>query len=113
MRMEAQVNMAPLLTQPHQKYNRITKQPSLQTARNQVEWKCDNYGIKETTSVQTGRRDRDTEQAGPHIDMRWLKIWEAYLGSEQSQPHTRPPSQGFQCQEDKSQKLLAAETSRD
>ena len=28
--------------------------------------------------------------------------WEGYLGSEESQPHTRPPSPGFQCQEDKS-----------
>ena len=39
------------------------------------------------------------EQAGP--TPAWIKIWEGYLGSEESQPHTRPPSPGFQCQEDK------------
>ena len=32
-----------------------------QTIRNRVEWKYDNYGIKETTS---GRVGRDVEQAG-------------------------------------------------
>ena len=33
--------------------------------------------------------------------------------SEESQPHTRTSSPGFQCQEDKSPQLLAAKTSRD
>ena len=32
----------------------------------------------------------------------WIKIWKGYLGSEKSPPHTRAPSPGFQCQEDKS-----------
>ena len=40
--------------------------------------------------------------------MWWIKIWKGYLRSEESQPHTRPPSPGFQCQEDKSAQLLAA-----
>ena len=31
---------------------------------NQVEWKSDKYGIKETTSIQTGRRGTDVEWAG-------------------------------------------------
>ena len=43
----------------------------------------------------------------------WIKIQEGYLGSEESQVHMRSPSLGFQCQEDKSPQLLAAETSRD
>ena len=36
-----------------------------------------------------------------------------YLGSKESQPHTRTPRPGFQCQEDKSPKLLIGKTSRD
>ena len=31
-----------------------------------------------------------------------------YSRGEESQPHTRPPSQGFQCGEVKSSQLLAA-----
>ena len=55
--------------------------------------KSDNYGIKETTSIQTGRRGADKEWAGPTSV--WIKIWEGYLRSEESQPHTRPaPAQG-------------------
>ena len=38
---------------------------SLRTISNWVEWKSDNYEIKETTSIQTGRRDGDAEQADP------------------------------------------------
>ena len=60
-----------------------------------------NYGIKETTSFQTGRRAADTEQGGPHpcvVD----KNQEGYPRSKESQPLTRPPSPGFQWQEDKS-----------
>ena len=34
--------------------------------RNQVEWKSDNYGIKETTPFQTGRKGREVEWADPH-----------------------------------------------
>ena len=36
----------------------------LRTFKNQVEWKSDNYGIRETTSIQTGRRTADAEWAG-------------------------------------------------
>ena len=36
------------------------------TIRNQVEWKSDNYGIKENTSIQTGRRGRDLEGLAPY-----------------------------------------------
>ena len=39
------------------------------------------------------------------------KNWEGYHRSEGSQPHTGPPSPGFQCQEDKSPQLLAVKTS--
>ena len=34
-----------------------------------------------------------------HTHMWWIKIQERYLGSEESQPHTRPPSPGFPCRE--------------
>ena len=33
------------------------------TVRNRVEWKSDNYRVKETTSIETGRRGADTEWA--------------------------------------------------
>ena len=39
---------------------------TLRTIRNQVEWKSGNYGIKETTSIQTGRRGTDMKQLVPH-----------------------------------------------
>ena len=48
-----------------------------------------------------------------HSHVWWIKIQEGYLKSEESQPHTRPPSPGFQCQEDKSPEILAAKKSRD
>ena len=41
------------------------EQPSPRTVRNIIEWKSDNYRIKETTFIQTGRRGTDVEQAGP------------------------------------------------
>ena len=53
--------------------------------------KSDNYGIEETTSIQTGRRSADAEWAGSTPMQR--KIWEVYLMSEESQTHTRPPAQ--------------------
>ena len=49
----------------------------------------------------TGRRGTDAEQAGPTPKC-GDKNWEGYLGSEESWPHTRPPSPGSQCQEEKS-----------
>ena len=60
--------------------------------------KSDNYEI-ETTSIQTGGRGTDTEQAGPTFT--WIKILEGYLGNKDSQVHTRTPSPGLQCPEDK------------
>ena len=48
-----------------------------------------------------GKRHGDAEQAVPHqyvVD----KNQEGHLKSKESQPHTRPPSPGFQFQEDKS-----------
>ena len=90
--------MARLSAQPHQNYNYSVEQPSLRNIRNQVEWKSDNYRIEEITSIQTGRRGADTEWAGPTST--WIKIWEGYLGRQESQAHTRPPPHpGFQCQE--------------
>ena len=53
----------------------------------------ENYGIEETTCIRTGRRGTDTKWAGPTLT--WIKIQKGYLGSEESQPYTRPPSPGF------------------
>ena len=62
--MAAQADMVHLFAQPHQNYNYNIEQPSLRTIRNRVEWKSDNYRIKETTFIQTGRRSADAEWAG-------------------------------------------------
>ena len=53
-------------------------------------WKCDNYGIKETTSIQTGRRGTDTERAGPTSTCGGLKIQESYLRSRVPAPYQAP-----------------------
>ena len=45
--------------------------------------------------------------------MWWIKIWEGYLWSEESQPHTKLPRPGFQCQEEKSPHFLAIKTNGD
>ena len=37
---------------------------SLRTIGNPVDWKSNNYGIKETTSIHTGKKDTDMERAG-------------------------------------------------
>ena len=70
-------------------------------SENWAVWKFNNQGIKEGTFIQTSRTGWDTEQAVPYpyvVD----KNQEGYLRSKESKPHTRPPSPGFQCQEDKS-----------
>ena len=41
------------------------KPPPLRTVRNWIEWKSDNYRIKEATSIQTGRRDGQAAWVGP------------------------------------------------
>ena len=51
----------------------------------------------------------DTDWAGPIWT--WIKIWEGYFRSKESQTHTKAPSPGFQCQEDKPPQLLGAKTS--
>ena len=53
--------------------------------------KSDNYGIKETTSIQTGRRGTNAERAGPTPT--WTKTRVGYLRSKEYQTHTRPPAQ--------------------
>ena len=62
--MATEVNTAHLLTQSHQNHNQTKEQPPLRTVRNEVEWKYDNYRIKETTFIQTHRRGADAEWAG-------------------------------------------------
>ena len=85
------------------------EQPSLRNVRNRVEWKSDNYGIKETTSIETGRRG-GMDWSLTYVW--WTKIRGGYLRSKESQSHTRPPSPEYQCsQEDQSPQLLAAKTS--
>ena len=46
------------------------------------------------------QRHGDVKQVVPHPHVLG-KIQEGDLRSEGSQPHIRPPSPGFQCQEDK------------
>ena len=57
----------------------------LRNIRNRMEWKSDNYRIEETTSIQTGRRHADAEQAGPTpVDI---------LGARSPRPMPGPPAQ--------------------
>ena len=72
-----------------------------------------NYGIKETTSIETGRRGTDMEWAGQSTNAWWIKIQEGYLSGEESQHHTRPPAQGSSARKMKSPQLLAGKTSGD
>ena len=56
--------------------------------------KSDNYGIKETMSIQTVGGVQTWN--GLDCTLLWcIKIWEGYLGSKESQPHTRSPAQGY------------------
>ena len=48
--------------------------------------------------MENGRRDRDAEWAGPIPMCGGYKLGKISW-SEGSQPHTRPSSTGFQCQE--------------
>ena len=59
--------------------------------------------IKEVTFIQMGGRGGDAEIQNRQSHTRVVdKNQEGYLRSKGYQPHTRLPSQGFQCQEDKS-----------
>ena len=85
-------------------------------SENRAIWKSNNQGFKEVTFTQTGGRGRDAEARGEALrgGGMWRCEWavshphvvdknqEGYLGSEGSQTQTRPPSLGFQLQEDKS-----------
>ena len=95
VKMATQADMARLFAQPHQNYNQNMEQPSLRNIGNRVEWKSDNYGIEETTSIQTGRRGTGMEQDGLSPKVWWIKIRQGCLRSEEPQAQTRPPSPGF------------------
>ena len=74
---------------------------------NRGEWKSDNYEIKETTPIQTGRRGTDTEHwmrwSHTHVDKN-----SGGISQEREVPNLyQAPSTGFQCQEDKFPQLLA------
>ena len=58
--------MARLFAQPQQNYNWKTEQPSLRIYRYWLEWKSDNYGIKETSSIQTSRQEKTWNRLVPH-----------------------------------------------
>ena len=75
------------------------EQQSLRTIINQVEWKSDNYRMKETTSIQTGKRGRDMEWAGPISTCGGLKFRRDILGARSLSPTTGPTNSGLQCQE--------------
>ena len=71
-----------------------------------------NYRIKEeTTSSLVGGMEM-WKGLAPHPRVA-DKNWEGYLRSKGSQPHTRPPSPGLQCKEEKSPQFLAVYMSRD
>ena len=91
---EAQTHTARLLTQPHQSYNWNREQPSLRTVRNRVEWKSDNYRVKETTSIETGRRGADTEWADLSPMCGGWKFGRVISGESRPRPTPGPPAQG-------------------
>ena len=105
--MLAKVNMAHLLTQPHQNYNHHSEPSEIR-----IEKKSDIYEIKETTSVQNGRWDTDMEWAGPSPTCGGKKFRKDILGARSHSPTPGPPPLRFQCQEDKSPQLLATKPSR-
>ena len=72
-----------------------------------------HYVIKETISIQTDKEEHRHRMGWSHTHVWWIKIWEGYRRSKESQPHIRSPRPGFQHQEDKSPQLLSAKTSRD
>ena len=94
--------MARFLPQPQQKLQQNYKTTITQNhQKNQAVWKSDNKEFKEVTFIQMGSRGRDVEQEVPHphvVD----NNQEGYSASKRSQPHTRQPSPGFQCQIGKS-----------
>ena len=57
--------MAHLFTQPQQKLQLNYKTNIMQNIRKLSYMESDNQGIKEVTFIQTGRRGREAEQAGP------------------------------------------------
>ena len=63
--------------------------------RYQVEWKSDDYGINETTSIQTGRRGADTEQASPTPKCGEKKKFKKDIsGAKSTSPTPGTPAQG-------------------
>ena len=56
--------MAPLCTSTS-KLQLTYRANSTLTIKYGVEWKSENKGIKETTSIQTDRRGGDVKEAGP------------------------------------------------
>ena len=88
--MVTQAGVTHLVTQPHQNYNRNEGQPSFWNVRNRVEWKSDDYGIKETTSIQTGRRGTDTERVDPTPTMVDKSSGGISWGHRAPHPHWAP-----------------------
>ena len=83
---------------------------------NKITTKIQNNHHSEPTKIKLNGSLTTTELKKPHPSRlvggvktwmswshsHWIKIWEGYLRSEESQPHTKPPNPGFQSQEDKS-----------
>ena len=55
-----------------------------------MEWKSDNYRIKEPTSIQTGGGVQMQNRLVPYPCV-VVKIQEVYLRSEESQSHRKAP----------------------
>ena len=107
--------MACLLAQPQQNLHlnhKITITPNHQKIKvygsSTTKELKKTYSFRHVGGAETQRCEM--EQVVPHprvVD----KNQEGYLRSERSQPHIRPRSPGFQCQEDKSPQLLALKIS--
>ena len=98
--------MAHLLTQPQQNLQ-LNYKTTITQNRQKIELResLTTMELKKSHSYrkvvgEAMQRRGDAEWATPH-NMWWIKIG-GILKSEGSQPHTRPPNPGFQCQEDKS-----------
>ena len=104
---------------PHTRASKqkITERPSFRIVRNQVEWKSDNYIIKETAFIQTARRAGDTEWTHtftcPTCACGGQKFGRIILGVRSPSPTSGPPAQGSSARKVSPPQHLAAKTSRD
>ena len=104
--------MAHLLAQPHQNYNKLQTKDHLQLSEIELNGNPTTTELKKPHQLSTvGDTEACRHRTGrSHTHLWWVKTQEGYLGSEGSQLHIRPPSPGYQCQEEKPPKLVATKT---